>query len=710
MLHVLKKDDDDLSPPRQLINPTLFESLGVYGVCVIIVGFVVLLGAIGFLTFIWFGDNEVWRRIALAGWVPRSISLTSAAIRVVIAFQAGIATSMIASMILQAFQVLLSEAPSVSMMRWQTSGPHHLFRSMIAAIRRTGVTVFVFATMMLTVTTIASQFISTILLSDVKDALTFTTTNQSRMMVELDNEIPSIYTVMSSQSSYLLERPGVFPTFAEYHSEEYADDSIYDTGQMWRAFLPFDNVTHRSSLRDYTGWATALDARVVCARPKIQYKVDFEGWLEWSDFYRTFISLSGSVGLDIPLSNLYFSDVSRKMTFNCTAAFSKSAYPQDPTEFSVTSTKEWQLTLCPLDTDIYDAWRGIIPDKITDAILAPYSPYLVFNTSGSFEAWYEVAHHKIWNESRTNPEQDPEWALYSSQARVGTETEEVHLGVSICFTRGDGVDLFIRASGGVAHEEAKLAWDEPSSSYDTLPIRKSLAATVPYISPQDRGHLFMGPLTEKVKNFEDYNGNIFEKPFEYELTSNRSLFMCTYCETGDVTVHETDNIGPDGKLLITEVHPALSTIFNDVVRHTKHPALAIQAIFTIVAGMSYVDTIELFTEYAPATYSNYVPILKPTSQTGYAIVLVVVLTHCIFVIAVTWMFARSAKQSFIGNAWSAMAQVAQSQEGQDWLRDASMSTDGMMTKRITMAKQNDLLVGVASSGTQSDGVYLRSRV
>ena len=186
--------------------------------------------------------------------------------------------------------------------------------------------------------------------------------------------------------------------------------------------------------------------------------------------------------------------------------------------------------------------------------------------------------------------------------------------------------------------------------------------------------------------------------------------MCKYCEMGDVTLHETDNIGPDGKLLITEVHPALSTIFNDVVRHTKHPALAIQAIFTILAGMSYVDTIELFTGYTSVTYSNYVPILKPTSQTGYTIALVIVLTHCIFIIAVTWMFARSAKQSFIGNAWSAMAQVAQSQEGQDWLRDASMATDGMVTKRMTMAKQNDLLVGVASSGTQSDGVYLRSRV
>jgi hypothetical protein len=185
------------APPRSLLL-----SLGSWCVWVLLVGFIVIPPVIAFLVFLWAsnGDNYVWRQIALAGWVARCISLASAILRITIAIQAGAGTSIIAALTLQRYEVRLPNAPAVSMLRWQNSGPHVLARLMMSTPKTSPALFLIILTM--TLIAITSQFMSTILLADLNQSLTFSNEDNSSFYYEFDHNFTSINKINALQSSY----------------------------------------------------------------------------------------------------------------------------------------------------------------------------------------------------------------------------------------------------------------------------------------------------------------------------------------------------------------------------------------------------------------------------------------------------------------------------------------------------------------------------
>jgi hypothetical protein len=103
-----------------------WEKFGWLSSIFLVGGLVVLLAAIGFLAFLWFGNwsNHTWNNIATQNWFTRAVSLSTLAVRNAVSLQAGVATSMLASVALEQMEVHILSAASISGMRNATSGPY----------------------------------------------------------------------------------------------------------------------------------------------------------------------------------------------------------------------------------------------------------------------------------------------------------------------------------------------------------------------------------------------------------------------------------------------------------------------------------------------------------------------------------------------------------------------------------------------------------
>jgi hypothetical protein len=131
-----------------------------------------VIGFVGWISFLWFaaGDNPVWRNIALAGWTTRSIAIAAVLLRTAVTTQAGIASSMLAGILLEQHGIQLPKLAVVSAMRAAPPAPHTLLRHIWSDAKHNNVLLAGLAAL-LSVTTIFLQFTSTVLLADINTGL-----------------------------------------------------------------------------------------------------------------------------------------------------------------------------------------------------------------------------------------------------------------------------------------------------------------------------------------------------------------------------------------------------------------------------------------------------------------------------------------------------------------------------------------------------------
>lgn len=154
---------------------------------------------------------------------------------------------------------------------------------------------------LLTFTTIASQFTSTGLVTDLGLAPVFGSpvpgqatysTNYSRMELIQDYE-----------PDYTRNMPPIYPTFAEY-TEPSGDPLVDDdTGPTMRAILPISSPSIRETISNFSGVGTLLNSRVVCMKPTLKDVTLFNGAGETQmdhPYLRGSISIGGSEGSPLP--------------------------------------------------------------------------------------------------------------------------------------------------------------------------------------------------------------------------------------------------------------------------------------------------------------------------------------------------------------------------------------------------------------------------
>lgn len=88
-----------------------------------------------YISFLWFAssDNKIWKTIAIAGWMSRSIAIAAVVLRSSVTVQAGISCSMLAGILLEDPGIYLSKLAVISTMRAVSPAPYTFLRHVWSA-------------------------------------------------------------------------------------------------------------------------------------------------------------------------------------------------------------------------------------------------------------------------------------------------------------------------------------------------------------------------------------------------------------------------------------------------------------------------------------------------------------------------------------------------------------------------------------------------
>ncbi len=159
----------------------------------------------------------------------------------------------------------LVHSASLSIQRFSPSLPIFLLKSGVFKWR---IWYLLLITVLLSITSISSHFISTGLVADLGIAPIFGDAIDGQAVYSLNSS--KLILLGQYEADFTTSMPSVFPAFGEYSEPFKNAQNIDDTGPIVRAFLPISSATTRQTLSNYTGFGTLLNSRVVCLQPSIQ--------------------------------------------------------------------------------------------------------------------------------------------------------------------------------------------------------------------------------------------------------------------------------------------------------------------------------------------------------------------------------------------------------------------------------------------------------
>lgn len=641
--------------------------VGDFGLFLLVPGSIVALGALSFISFLWKAndDSEVWRRVMLTGWGPRAVTIASLIIRTVITAQAAFCTSILASLALRRFDVLLPKLAAVSILRFENSGPQSLLFELKGSLKLGRALVVGSLTILLVISNIGLQFTSTILLNDL--GLIAVTDLPKHLTVNYGYNTSIFNGTGVLNDAFWDTKPDPYPTFAEYHEDRVEGDDFYDTGLLMRAFFPVNLGEEMDHLLSYSGMATVVDSRVACARPLLK---DFEvSILQTSEISAP--SVSGLIGTDASIPRFKSTPLSQTLDFfNCSTAVGP------------TSTHEWPLTACRLNmtsgiVSIMDDEVDGMPWYMSNG---PGAAYLVSNITGSYEKWEEYtmspsddSSHDVSRRETSlrfaGPEKytgDGEWLT------IPSNDPTISISLSICYSAFHAEDLDIKATALATRIPPSIGWDHTTHSFSTSTVRTQLGATLDRPSLSSRGLFslarlptWMSPLTSTRPTLceaiiRSANINWADHPFYTAL-------LCQHCTpNANGSTYEW-------------VHQTLTAVVTDTVAATSHPALGLQAHFTTLFGLAYFRRSIPFDVPAPATLLREMHTLAPAAWMGFYIVAALLGLHFALVSGVVAWFVGVRRAgpdaAAVGNAWAAVDQV-RGAAIERWMDGAGGMSDG----------------------------------
>lgn len=150
-----------------------YSKLNQYLFILTILSSLAVLISVAFISFLWFSwdNNRTMRMLARHNWTTRAITLTSLLLRSATFFQATLASSMLASLSLERTEVPLMNLPIIATMRTNSSGPFalawYINSGLFQNFRCDHRMLVPFLAVLLSLSTFAFQFTSTVLLSDI---------------------------------------------------------------------------------------------------------------------------------------------------------------------------------------------------------------------------------------------------------------------------------------------------------------------------------------------------------------------------------------------------------------------------------------------------------------------------------------------------------------------------------------------------------------
>jgi len=697
----------------------LSRRLGKEIVTILITSVIGIFLSTGMFCYLWWGNysDSIWRKIALNGWLPRTVTLLSAVVRWSVFGQALISTSMLAALAFSQERMWLHQSASLSVMRYVNTGPSSLVWLLIKDPLPRFASAYTAWILVLTIacTTVLSQFCSTVLLSDFNDGIIVGRQSNISAASGYKYVIPD----WLLWSDYWDMLPRSYPTFAEQSNFMAPSGGVDDTGMSLRGILPLVSEESRSLVHSFNGNATVLDSRIACSRPQYKDLILHSSPQNSSglDSTSTISYLTGSVVPSFPLERLVSGLIETQ--FNCSVI--PSGISQD---LYYTGSA---LSLCFLNSTSGGLLSELDPLHNTSTEFCWNSTWLERSQDGSCRNRNMSVSYR-----RRGLDSDPEELSYHSLPLVGkaylllnfthlsslinltsgnyeypdlvstpngpwTEIKLFNgawrIQSTLCFDALSTLDTPISASSQTNRTEPSWEFDPEQRRFVTGGIRKQLGASTYNLTIQDRGILSMETtpleMRQQAKALVPFDGSLKYLTSAFAApVANPAKFSAFFCPTCNATAAQLDDI--------VLVHPQQATTFQDILLDTRRPALALQAHLTTLVRMVYYDNLPVFDYPGNQTLDFFVPILLPTTHLGLVGVIMVLLIQQVAVLIIVLRFMRSEHSALLGNAWQAVSQLC-SDEASDILRDATQATDGDVKHQLKAAGKRFRQVVLAKS-------------
>ncbi|KAF7117593.1 hypothetical protein CNMCM5793_006685 [Aspergillus hiratsukae] len=577
---------------------------------------------------------------------------------------------MVSSIILESIGTPLFYAPFYSIIRAVSVSPTSLLltKGILAQPKRFFSLLISVLVIVEVLVTVASQFLSTILISDFMDSSFINSNN----LTEVGIFSPLGYV----QAAWWRVPPASGWTFGELAESFSQGSNFHDTGHTYRAFIPFKDEAQRTSLRSFQGPAEIMDQRVVCVPPSF---VD----LRLNSTFPPRLFGQMTLGNEsYPM--LQNTETQRAINFTCALP-----YPPENTTYGMSS-------LCyprPLRPQTFiiqleDPLVNINPDdRIANQTgVASNNPLassmLIVLDILDKEAMMARNYENITTPYRvTTIHKDGPWSIIMNDSNTAA------LRVSSCFTNLVSKTFTVDMASSWQNREPRLSWDRHSNNFNTESVRRQLGASLTPDSLNHRGVLALNPKSE----WEDFDMGIDAIEDDYDAFDTYFHFATTFLgllPPAQQALAPPDLPPANLGILLSEANTADTStadkshtdLFKDVLHNTNSPALALQALITRGTQAAYYEHLMREDRTASASTAFSSTALIPVRWDGFVAGVSIIAAHFIILALITVLFVVYTRNSMLGNSWQAVAQVV-SEDMLPVLDQACEEKDGEVDKR-----------------------------
>ncbi|KAI1405368.1 hypothetical protein F4819DRAFT_423210 [Hypoxylon fuscum] len=640
----------------------LKESIGIYGIFIIIAGGLINVGAWCFLLFLWFGGGQAsngaqaphfWRYLMLNSWITQTITLTSLVLRLFVSAQATICTSLLAALVLENHHVHLSEAARYTILRGVNDGPMGLIQLTFSSLQSWKKAFGRIESLLITIlflTALAVNFSSTILLSDVG----FSGVVHDQTTKEIPLAFNLSTTVFVPSTEYWNQRPRAYATFGEINSGMLAapnDRGLSDTGVVRRVFFPLSNASERTTTSRYSGAAWVMTSRTTCMPPEIQGLISgdatFGGGMN-SGFGR----FSGNISYDMTLQRAGLSQVSLCDSQKCLPTQFDCTFPGASGYASeIEAGHEWVHSFCVLSptrnfTDPDDV--GPPTWNIDNSPVSSSSTvHLILGTNGPSSYWKRLGNETFNTRSAGTYD---EWNSYKIE-------QGILINASICFSAVNVTisQVTLQAQGKI--DEPTINFDRDTMQWDSTSVRIQLGANES-VQDFDRRGIFQ---VETIRNILPDGSNDASQPFNLTVAEastsvlQNAIGSDTFplLDDTDHTVNLCDVCTKYG----TGMDREITTLLGDILRSTRHAAMAILTTWSVLGQTYFTDLLDLFDVAGEAQVVSVANVQVPLRRQGFIAVSVILAVHLTNMVVITIFYVAKTRYSRQGNIWYAISQI-----------------------------------------------------
>jgi len=633
----------------------------------LLVSTIAILIAVAFLAMLWqYGwdqpstSNRLAHAIASAGWIVKATTLSAVVLRLAVAVQAGVCTSLAAALLLEGNGVPLPDVLHFATLRSVSTAPPTILFPISRRPRLYIRSLPAILIVIVFLTATACQLASTILVSDIEIGTIEGPNREVPGVLGTDTNNSAANYARSYKIDYWGSRPLLYAPFGESSEPGLTVEHAHDTGLTYQGMIPFQNTTARA-LRRFEGLTNVFGSRVGCVAPKIEATVQYHPdytyrYLVGNATYSTAGKglLSCSESNETATSAATTIQETCAISFNCTIPFPNTWLTND---FSGTSNDtitmnpppvdEWRLGICA----IHEGSRWHFEKSLNT------HPYAGADDVGGLRTDVTMILNHTDHIPTGSASQPNNGTTFSVAASLSGEWATYDLlgdgmvDLSLCFTELNAEPRRVVMTTQYDLFEAEVRWDSERRNYDTWLLQNRFNTSGKISWNSGRGVMDMQLL--KMSEDESLPG---ATSLDFASIINPGLYK--FSKPGKAGTYIPVCLLCEGDEEMTiKVHPVTTSLFYDIITSTRHPALGLQAIFSTLIQSAYYEELPSYDVSAPVHIRRSQIVEYPWRWLGFFVVVLMLFVHLVMVGLMVLLFAKRTKESLIGELWHSVGQV-----------------------------------------------------